>query len=431
MKRPADHSLERAVIGVCLAHADRLREFRALLTDADFDNRMHLAIWHAMGKVDAHGADVDLASVEREMRLADTLGLVPQGVIGLGEIADTRASIGNIPLHAKALRSLTRARRMHEAMCNAMDDWDEEDPDGWVHGVATRVAGVSRGEIASRPTLSQQIDDMLESVMAEAEGRVVRVDTPWEDVNVALNGGLEPGQLFVVAARPGLGKSAFGLGAAMHCAERGVPSFYLNREMIARGQLKRAVSQRTRVALSKAGGRNASASELTKIIAAGNTMRSLPLTIVDDAGDIDSVVSVLRDWRRKFDGVGLIVVDYLQLLSAKGCDGRTQEVGKVARALKDVALMLKVPVIALAQLNRDGDGDPSMRHLRESGEIEAAADLVGILLRPKDDQGKEIPGVAEMFFDKCRDAARARVRLAWLGDFVTFGNYDNNRREWR
>jgi len=241
-----------------------------------------------------------------------------------------------------------------------------------------------------------------------------------------ITGGLEPGQLVIVAARPSVGKTALGLNIADHIAQRGGTVVFFSLEMQRRELTQRLIALRSGVSVSdmRSGQLEGQWGRISECQARSEGQR---LLLIDrPAIGVLYVRAAARKIRRKH-GLGLIVVDYLGLMRGEG-QNRTQEIGSLSRGLKSLAKELNVPIIALAQLNRGTESRPDKRpqlsDLRDSGEIEQDADIVAMLHRESlynsDTQWR---GLAELIVRKNRNGPLGDLLLAMDGPTMQFTTY--------
>lgn len=243
-----------------------------------------------------------------------------------------------------------------------------------------------------------------------------------------MTGGLEQGDLIILAARPSMGKTAFAVNIADNIVKDGKSVAFFSLEMSKQQIGLRILSARSRIPMaSMRSGTQLTDSQYNGLTVATSKASSQKL-MVDDKPSVGVayIRAKSRQIKRKH-GLDLIVIDYLQLMTGKG-DNRVQEIGSISRGLKALAKELEVPIIALAQLNRGleqrGDKRPILSDLRDSGEIEQDADIVLMLHRDdyyeKDSQYK---GMAECLIRKQRNGALGDVLLTYLGEIMRFESY--------
>lgn len=270
-----------------------------------------------------------------------------------------------------------------------------------------------------------------------AQTRPDALSTGYPDLDRQLGGGLQAGQLIVIAARPAMGKSALALNVALGLARNGHGVACYSAEMVAEAVTRRLLAAHAGVPASALRDRTLDPEQYRALTTAVEQAQALPLVIDGKPG---RTLSELRGRLRRVQFAGgaplrVLIVDYLQLLRPDGRgQSREVEVAGIARGLKELALGVPgLTVIALAQLNRAvesrSEHRPGTADLRESGEIEQAADVVALLYRDEV-YNPDSPerGVCEVIIGKQRDGSTGTVRLAWLGDRQQFASL---AREWR
>jgi len=242
--------------------------------------------------------------------------------------------------------------------------------------------------------------------------------------------GLQPGDLVVIAGRPSMGKTSFAMNLAEHAAIRDkVPTAIFSMEMPGQQLAMRMISSLGRIDQSKVRTGRLSDTDWPRITSAATLIAEAPM-FIDDSPALSPTEIRARARRLKREhGLGLIVVDYLQLMQVPGNkENRTTEISEISRSLKALAKELSVPVIALSQLNRNLEQRPNKRpvmsDLRESGGIEQDADLIVFIYRDEV-YNPESPdkGTAEIIIAKQRNGPTGTVRLTFLGQYTRFENF--------
>ena len=284
-------------------------------------------------------------------------------------------------------------------------------------------------------SIDQVVLNTLESIeeAAASDGRITGVATGFDDLDFKLTG-LHPSELIMVAARPAMGKTAFVLNIAQHAAVRKqVPTAIFSLEMSKEQLVTRMISMEAMVDSQAIRTGELQETEWEKIMESAGTIGRSPL-IIDDTPGI--TVAELRSKCRRYKqtyGLGLIIIDYLQLMSGgKKSESRQQEISEISRSLKALAREMDAPVIALSQLSRMVEQrkppKPVLSDLRESGSIEQDADVVMFIYR--DDyynEDSEKKGLAEIIVAKQRNGSTGSVELVWLGQYTKFGNKERVR----
>ena len=268
------------------------------------------------------------------------------------------------------------------------------------------------------------------------EMEVQGVATGYPDLD-GMSKGLKPGEMFVVAARPSMGKTSLMMNIVEHvCVDQNVPTMVFSCEMTAFQIVQRLVFSRARLSIGKLGkGFKPTKDQIGKLKRAIKEIGESKLWIDDTAGiPIDTLRAKARR-RKREDGIGLIAIDYLQLLksnSRQAANSREREIGEISAGIKALAKELEVPIVVLAQLNRGPEGRsgsslgvPRMSDLRESGTIEQDADMIGLLYRTayyaETEEEKEAEaGKAELVLAKNRNGETGHVPLTFLAELMRF-----------
>jgi replicative DNA helicase len=278
---------------------------------------------------------------------------------------------------------------------------------------------------------------VIESTENKAEvyktGKVTGIETGYTDLDAIL-GGLQNSDLIIVAARPSVGKTAFALNIAQNVATRvQEPVAIFSLEMSAEQLVTRMVSAEGILEASKLRIGDMGAEDWTKMANAAGVLGGTNIVIDDSPGiTVHDIRSKCRRLKKQ-EGLGLIVIDYLQLIASvskgRGAENRQQEVSEISRTLKHLAREMDVPIIALSQLSRGveqrQDKRPMMSDLRESGSIEQDADIVAFLYRDDYyDKESEKKNIIEIIIAKQRNGPVGTVELVFLKQFNKFVNYD-------
>ncbi|MEP4076929.1 replicative DNA helicase [Haloferula sp.] len=262
------------------------------------------------------------------------------------------------------------------------------------------------------------------------------VATGYADLD-RMSKGLKPGEMFVVAARPSMGKTSFMMNLVEHMSvDQSVPSMVFSCEMTAFQIVQRLVFSRARFAMSQLGkGFKPNKESLIKLKRAAQEVASAKLWVDDTAGIPIETLRAKARRRKREDNIGLIAIDYLQLLksnSKQAANSREREIGEISAGIKALAKELNIPIIVLAQLNRGPEGRtgkslgvPRMSDLRESGTIEQDADMIGLLYRTAyyaetEEEKEEEAGKAELVLAKNRNGETGHVPLTFIADLMRF-----------
>ena len=427
-----DADIEDAVIGGLLVATASLDEVLATgLVAEDFYVPSHSYAYAAICSLASGGQPVDNLTVAAELR-----ALGPAGPSG----ADLVASMVNapvashLPAYAQRIRGLARLRALVAAGRELVELGTTPTSDvEAVLGQAEQLvlAATSTGrEDAGSSLAVEMVDDLLRELRARQVGTApLPVSTGSIDLDRQLHGGFRPGQLVVLGARPSMGKTALVLGMAVTAASRDVPTLYCSLEMSRAEVAARFLAMDGVSTDVQAAG--LSERDWARAEVAREKLRTWPLRVDDDAA---ATMLTVRSRARRMasrQGLGLVIVDYLQLLTHRETENRQTQVAEISRELKRLARELSVPVIAVSQLSRNlearEDKVPRLADLRESGQLEQDADAVLFLHRPVVYDEKADPGEAQVIVAKHRNGPTGLVRLVWLPKRMRFA--DPSRRE--
>lgn len=414
-----DIAAERLVIGAALA-GRKVEPMARVVAPADFYQPRHEAIWAAILRVVEAGNPVDLAST----RLALDHGGANVDPLYLAELYGEASLTADGTFHAERVVEEARARRLVAAGVAITQAGEAR------HLTSAEAQETARAKLDEALASHQRADlvrlgEVLPEVIEIAEGGVSpALSTPWPDVD-RLIGGMAPGRLVVVGARPGIGKSVMGTNLAHHMASRHEhAALIVSAEMPRLEVTQRMVAASASVNLTSLTSGRMDERQWEAIRAHYEAIDRLPIFIDDDSSPtVTSIRAKAQDVRRHREDLALIVVDYLQLLgtpeAARGAS-RAERLGEVSRGLKVLAREMNACVVAMAQVGREGvkgGNKPTMADLRESGSIEADADQVILLHRPDDD----VPEV-EVLVDKNRWGSRGLATLQLAGHYARLGS---------
>ena len=434
---PCNIDAEKSVLAACMLDANALEEIILKLKPNNFFRPAHRIIFQAACDLNARRIPVD------QISLADTLNASGQldavgGQSYLLELADNTFALTNWANHADIvkrtaiLRELIYAATQINALAyNAPDDLDEvvEEAEKTLFEVTEKR--VSSSFVKMDVLLDQAFEEITR--LAEEQRNVVGVPTGFRDVDNLFHG-FRGGDLIILAARPGVGKTAFALNLAVNAASAGISVAFFSLEMSAGQLTQRILCSDARISLQKIRGGKIGEGDWTAIANASNRLSKLDLYIDDSPGlsILEARAKARRELRNAEPGKGLIVVDYLQLMqppSVRRDGNRAVEVGEISRGLKILAKEMDMPVLALSQLSRQVEmrnrKRPMLSDLRESGSIEQDADIVMFIDRSMDEQeaesdGRPPWGTAELIVAKHRNGPTRDISLAFTPEFTRF-----------
>lgn len=432
-ERVPPHNLEaeESVLGAMMLSAEAIADVVEVVRPEDFYKSANGTIFDTLRVIYGRGDPVDAIIAVEELRRRGVLEDVG-GHLYIHELVEqvpTPAAAGN---YARIVAQHALLRRLIQAAADimAMGYSAPEDPERAADEAEQRIFEVAhhdeKEQVASLRELVDQAMTDLEHIQ-NRESAFAGLPTGFRDLDELLSG-LQPGNLVIVAARPGVGKSSFATNVARNVAvESSSPVAMFSLEMSRWEIGMRLLCGEAAVPWDRIRGRRVGADDWSRIVQAAEVLHDAPLSIVD-AGNV-TIVDIRAKARRlsaRRQGLGLIIVDYLQLMSHhRRVDNRQQEVAEISRSLKLLAKELNIPVIAVSQLNRDPerrqDKRPQLSDLRESGSLEQDADVVVFIHRDDSDAGKK--GLADLIVAKHRNGPTDTVPLTFLPHLTQFRNY--------
>lgn len=439
---PNDPVAEAAILGAVLLRNDLLRALLDVVTVEDFYVPRHRAILLAMSRLADAGEPIDPLTLETELRARDSLN-VAGGSDGIMELTRGHASSHNAMTHARRVRALG-AQRTFAVRCTELAEKaceQHDDPEDWCERAADRLAVKSRSQRGRLVTMADRLHTMVRGALDRSLSPRPSVDLPWPDLR-AITGPLRAPQVVVVAARPGVGKSAFALDVLLGAALARVPApgLFFSLEMTASELLERGVSAHGGIPGVTWDDPQRMREAFDDIVRTAGALERAPLSIDDEVEDIRKLRAIARSWRHDRQRFptgtepGIIAIDYVQLLSSRTRhQSREQAVAELSREVKRMAKELRVPVLLLAQLSRDlekrSDHRPQLSDLRESGALEQDGDKVVMLHRPDFFDRSAPEGVTEVYVRKNRQGSVGMARLDFVGHLTTFQSHTERYSE--
>ncbi len=430
--QPNDTLAEQAVLGSMLVSKDAVRSAAEVLKPNDFYREDNKEIYAAMMDIYSDGKEIDIITVSEQLKLRGSLERVG-GTSNLATISDNVPTTANIDSYVKIVKDKATARELIRAVeeVKGAAYSQEEDIGAVLEKTEKIVFDVLQnkdtdGYSSMKEILVSTFDSIEE--MYQNKGKMSGIPSGFIDLDKKTSG-LNKSDLIIVAARPAMGKSAFVLNIASYVAMHDkVPVMIFNLEMSKEQLVKRMLSSESEVDSMKIRNADLEVDDWQKIIETSGRISDAPIYI-DDTPALSPAEIRAKCRKAKLEkNIGLIIIDYLQLMEAKNPSGsRQQEISEISRSLKILAKELQVPVIALSQLSRAtesrADHKPMLSDLRESGAIEQDADIVMFIHREdyynKDTDKKN---VAEIIIAKNRSGETGTVELAWMGQYTKFAN---------
>ncbi len=432
-ERVPPHNLEaeESVLGAMMLSPEAIADAVEVVHAEDFYRTAHRRIFEALVEIYGRGDPVDQITAVEELRRRGTIEDVggPLYVRDLVDAVPTPAAAGN---YGKIVAQAALLRRLIKAAGDIMEMAfsDPEDPEQIADDAEQRIYEVARHDDKDQVAYLRELVDQAMVDLEKLQNResaFAGVPTGFRDVDALLSG-LQAGNLIIVAARPGVGKSSFVTNIARNIAvDARAPVAMFSLEM-ARWEIgMRLLCGEASVPWDKIRNKRVSADDWGRIVQAAEVLHDAPLSIVDSGNvNLVDIRSKARRLSTRKQGLGVIIVDYLQLMSHhRRVENRQQEVAEISRGLKLLAKELAIPVIAVSQLNRDPerrqDKRPQLADLRESGSLEQDADVVMFIHR--DDYDVEKKGLANLIVAKHRNGPTGDIPLTFLPHLTQFRNY--------
>ncbi len=431
---PHNLSAEESLLGAMLLSRDAIAAATQTCSSDDFYKPAHGHIFDAITSLYAQGEPADAVTVADELRRADLL----EAVGGMGTLialqTDTPAT-ANAARYARIVEEHSLLRRLI-GVAGEIAEMSYSTPDdieAALDRAESMVYAVSERRVTDtiRPLrdLLEASLDRLESLYDRGEA-ITGVPTGFIDLDERL-AGLQKSSLVLVGARPAMGKTSFALGLAAHAAmEARVPVMFFSLEMSHMEITQRLLSSEARVDATRMRTGRLQPGEWTKITSAIGRLAEAPMFIDDNPNvTVMDIRGAARRLKSQVGHLGLIVIDYLQLMNGRrNAENRQVEISEISRGLKILARELEVPVVALSQLTRSlesrSDKRPMLADLRESGALEQDSDVVMFIYRDEvyNPESVESRGAAEVIVAKHRNGPTGVCKLAFLSPYTRFEN---------
>lgn len=431
---PYDEELERAILGSIIVYPETAELIISKLKPDDFFIDKNRILYNTIVSIYSDGKEIQPPIIKIYLEKNGHYNKVG-GLDYIIQIVDEAAVPSLVSEIADALKQKKILRSLIQVSSTIIQKAKSKpkDIDSLLEEAENLIFNITENK---EITAYYQLSDVLKSTLsiinelAKKETVITGIETGFYDID-RLTTGFHPGDLVIVAARPGMGKTSFALSILHHLSiVKNIPTAFFSLEMSKEQIAMRLLGEETKIPLRKIRAGFLSQQELSKLTDSAIKMMKSPLYI-DDTASI-SILDLKAKARRlkKEKDIKLIVVDYLQLISSgRRSESRQQEVAEVSRSLKALAKELSIPVVALAQLSRQAemrsDKRPQLADLRESGAIEQDADLVMFIHRPeyyKKNPSPQEEGLAEIIIAKQRNGPTGMVNLAFIKDITKFEN---------
>jgi replicative DNA helicase len=432
---PYDLEAEMGVLGSILLMPEVLDDIAALRPDDFYDDANRKIYEHLRAMVD-DGHKIDVTLLVSRLRTAGEYEKIG-GPAYIAKLSGAVPNAAHAVYYAGIVTEKAVYRKLIESSTEILRDAYDQAGDAreLCAQAEQKVFAIMDGRSAQSV---QSISDVLHEAMDRMEARMRgehtdgTVESGLTDFDT-LTGGLHNGELIILAARPSMGKTALAMNIAEHASiETHVPTLFVSLEMSGIELADRMLCSLARVNGHRLRNGTISSDDRLRLVKKANEISEAPL-FVDDSPSrtVSEIAAAARRIKRREGNLGLIVIDYLQLIEPDNArDPRQEQVAKIARRLKGMSRELQVPMLCLSQLNRQAedskDHRPKLSHLRESGAIEQDADVVMFVHREeyyhRGEERAQYAGQAEIIIAKQRNGPVGDVRLTWEADYTRFSN---------
>ena len=437
--RPANVDAERAVLGSILLKPDVCDDISLVVRAEDFSDESHQLLYRHLLDLHDSGKRIDATIVVERLKTQGDFERIG-GAAALADVVQAVPHAAHATHYAAIVRDKALLRSLIDAGTDILRDaYDASDePRQLLARAEEKIFSIleRRSSAEAKP-----IQSVLEEVMVRMDARMKHehaiggVETGFTDLD-QLCGGLHNSELVILAARPSMGKTAFAMNIAEHAAiNLKQPVLFVSLEMAALELADRLLCSAAQVNGHRLRNGTISQEDRRRLVQKSSEIGAAPLFIDDTPSrTLTEIAAVARRLKRK-QGLSMIVIDYLQLIEPDNPrDPRQEQVARIARRLKGMSRELDIPVLCLAQLNRQAevsrDNRPRLNHLRESGAIEQDADVVMFVHREEyyqtnDEDRERVRGQAEIIIAKQRNGPIGDVKLLWQHDFTRFVNLEH------
>ncbi|HHZ16710.1 MAG TPA: replicative DNA helicase [Clostridia bacterium] len=433
---PYNLEAEQAVLGSMLIDKEAVYVALELLKAEDFYKEAHQLLFGAIVGLESRGEPVDMVTLTEELHRLNEVEKVG-GVGYVAEIANIVPTAANVRHYAEIVAEKSILRQLIRVTTNIANRCyeDQEETHDLLDSAERMILEIAEErKFTGLVPLKEVLGDTLEKIeyLAGNKGNITGVPSFFTDLD-NMTSGWQPSDLIILAARPAMGKTSFGLNVAQNAALKAKkPVAIFSLEMSKEQLVQRMMSSEAMIDQHKLRTGRLQDEEWVRLIKVAQPLSQAELYI-DDTPAISVLELRAKARRLKAEkGLGLIIIDYLQLMQlGRRFENRQQEISEISRALKALARELNVPVLALSQLSRaveqTQDKRPALSHLRESGALEQDADLVMFIYREEYYfPDTEKPGIAEIIIAKHRNGPTGIVELGFLKEFTKFVNLDRH-----
>ena len=434
---PQNNEAEQSVLGSILLQPSALISAMEFIQANDFYRRSHQLIFQVMIDLNEKNEEIDVITVANLLETSGQLEDVG-GTPYLAELSNIVPTAANVEYYAKIVEERSLLRRLIQASTEIISETYEESEEvsNLLDNAEQKILEVSeRKNRSGFVKISDVLRDSMEEIdqLYKNDEEITGISSGYRALDL-MTAGLHEDELIILAARPGVGKTAFALNIAQNigtATDENVAIFSL--EMGATQLVNRMLCAEGTINANHLRTGKLTEEEFEKLFVAMGSLSKANIFIDDTPGiRVSEIRAKSRRLMQERGGIGLIIIDYLQLIEGSGRESRQQEVSEISRQLKKLAMELNVPVIAISQLSRSveqrQDKRPILSDLRESGSLEQDADIVAFLYREdyyRAEEGEEEveeDNVVEVLVEKNRSGARGTVKLLFIKEYNKFSS---------
>lgn len=415
---PRNIQAEQAIIGALILSPDTHWKIKGVLTLTDWYSEAHAHI--AQAALDAGCEMPAITQWLEDHGLLERVG----GADYLWQIANQVSTAAGVDTHIETVKECSRRRDLIRLCQETERAAYRQQSTDTAFELRQKLMGIETADRVRMVTAGEAVNEAFKEVEAASrhDGSLIGLPSGFADVDWH-TGGFRGGDIIVLGARPGMGKTAFAGNVALRC---GAPVLVFNLEMTARQLVTRDLASTARIDLTKLRTGRLKDDDWDRVTKAAGKLSDKPIYFVDTGNlKIEEISGITEKAHRKH-GIKLVIIDYIQLIGGQGGVKREEFVAYISRSLKSLARELDIPVLALAQLNRQCEQRtnkrPQLADLRESGAIEQDADIVCFLYREAVYDSNASESKAELIISKGRNIKIGTIPLVWEGGFQSFQN---------
>ncbi len=437
---PQNNEAEQSVLGSVLLQPTALISAMEYLQTHDFYRRAHQLIYQTMIDLNENNEEIDGVTVANLLETNKQLEDIG-GAAYLAELANVVPTAANVEYYAKIVEERSLLRRLIQASTDIITETYEESDDvsNILDAAEQKILEVSeRKNRSGFVKISDVLRDSMEEIdeLYKNDEEITGLSSGYRALDL-MTAGLHEDELIILAARPGVGKTAFALNIAQNIGTSTAENVAIfSLEMGATQLVNRMLCAEGTINANNLRSGQLTEEEFEKLFVAMGSLSKANIFIDDTPGiRVSEIRAKSRRLMQERGGIGLIIIDYLQLIEGSGRESRQQEVSEISRQLKKLAMELEVPVIAISQLSRSveqrQDKRPILSDLRESGSLEQDADIVAFLYREdyyrneegeEEEEEAEEDNVVEVLVEKNRSGARGTVKLLFIKEYNKFSS---------